>query len=83
MWTINITILIGGRTLVDERPMHRNRRPVPTGRQLLRHRWQYLVDVLTPTGRLPALTEVMRALLTATESWRVAPLPLYPAFQPR
>lgn len=81
VWTIHVTTALGARTLVDERPMHRTRRPVPTGRQLLRHRWQYLIDVLTPTGRLPALTEAARGLLTATEPWQVAPLPLYPAFQ--
>jgi hypothetical protein len=53
----------------------------PHRRQLIRYRWQTLAEELEPAGELPAVAELMRALLAATERWQVPELPLYPAFR--
>ena len=53
----------------------------PRTRQLIRYRWQLLAGELASAGELPAVTELMRALLAATEGWQAAELPLYPAFR--
>ena len=53
---------------------------MPTARQLLRYRWQVLGAELDSAGELPALAELTRRLLTATEHWQVPDLPLYPAW---
>ncbi len=53
----------------------------PRLRQLLRYRWQALAAELEPSGELPAVAELMRSLLAATESWEAPDLPLYPAFR--
>jgi hypothetical protein len=53
----------------------------PHVRQILRYRWQSLLDQLEAEGELPALAAAMRALLEATAGWRVEHLPLYPAFR--
>jgi hypothetical protein len=53
----------------------------PHVRQILRYRWQSLVDQHEADGELPALTAGMRALLEATAGWKVDLLPLYPAWR--
>jgi hypothetical protein len=53
----------------------------PHVRQILRYRWQSLLDQLEAEGELPALAAAMRALLEATAGWRAGHLPLYPAFR--
>jgi hypothetical protein len=53
----------------------------PRTRQLLRYRWKILAGELASAGELPAVTELMRSLLAATEGWQAAELPLYPAFR--
>jgi hypothetical protein len=53
----------------------------PPRRQLMRHRWQVLAADLDGAGDLPAVAELCRGLLAATEHWQVAELPLYPAFR--
>jgi hypothetical protein len=53
----------------------------PTARQLMRHRWRVLLAELEAGDDLPALTLLTRSLLTATEVWQAAELPLYPAFR--
>jgi hypothetical protein len=64
------------RSVVADQAMHDSRTPVPSARQLLRYRWQRLRDELDSAGELPALAELMRALLAATERWQVPDLPL-------
>ncbi len=53
----------------------------PRLRQLIRYRWQTLAGELDPAGDLPAVAELMRSLLAATECWQAPDLPLYPAFR--
>ncbi|MFB7244286.1 hypothetical protein CW362_24140 [Streptomyces populi] len=76
VWTVDATVRLLPRT-VEDGPLHRTRRPAPTRRQVLRHRWE------TASGLedLPALAETMRSLLREVAGgWDVAPLPGYPAF---
>ncbi|MFF4331348.1 hypothetical protein ACFYZT_33210 [Streptomyces sp. NPDC001591] len=76
VWTVDATVRLLPR-VVEDGPLHRTRRPVPTRRQLLAHRWR------TATGleEFPALGETMRLLLREVAgAWEAAPLPLYPAF---
>jgi hypothetical protein len=53
----------------------------PRRRQLMRHRWHVLAAELDGTGDLPAVAELCRELLAATEHWQAAEMPLYPAFR--
>lgn len=53
----------------------------PRRRQLMRYRWQVLGAELDEAGDLPAVAELCRRLLAATEQWQAAELPLYPAFR--
>jgi hypothetical protein len=53
----------------------------PRRRQLMRHRWQVLAAELDGAKDLPAVADLCRGLLAATEHWQVADLPLYPAFR--
>ncbi len=53
----------------------------PGRRQLMRHRWHVLAGELEQASDLPAVAELCRQLLAATEHWRAAELPLYPAFR--
>ncbi|MEW1635990.1 hypothetical protein AB0469_18160 [Streptomyces sp. NPDC093801] len=76
VWTVDATVRLLPRTGEDG-PLHRTRRPAPTRRQVLRHRWE------TASGleEFPALAETMRLLLREVAAgWEVAPLPGYPAF---
>ena len=61
----------------EDEPMHPTRRPVPTRRQLLRHRW----EMASTLDEFPAFADTMRLLLReVAAAWDVAPLPGYPAF---
>jgi len=53
----------------------------PHTRQLIRYRWQTLAAELEWAGDLPALARLTRSLLTATEGWQAAEMPLYPALR--
>jgi hypothetical protein len=79
-WTIHCMSYLLDRSVAADKPMHDSRVPVPTARQLLRYRWQVLGAELDAAGELPALNELARRLLTATEHWQVPDLPLYPAW---
>jgi hypothetical protein len=58
--------------------MHRTRRPVPTRRQVLRHRW---TGALRLPGH-PAFTATVRLLLSELAAgWDAPELPGYPAFR--
>ena len=79
VWTVDGTLHLLRRALSEDGPMHRTRRPVPTRRQVLRHRW---TGALRLTGR-PAFTATVRLLLSELAArWDVPELPGYPAFRP-
>lgn len=77
VWTVDATVRMLPR-IGEDGPLHRTRRPAPTRRQVLRHRWE------TASGleEFPALAETMRSLLhEVAGAWKVPPLPGYPAFR--
>ncbi|MEU2060801.1 hypothetical protein [Streptomyces sp. NPDC013455] len=77
VWTVDATVRLLGRA-GEDRPMHPTRRPVPTVRGLLRHRWETASAL---TG-FPAFTRTMELLLRGpARTWQSAPLPRYPAFR--
>jgi hypothetical protein len=77
VWTVHATVHLLPHT-GEDRPMHRSRRPVPTVRQLLRHRWE-TARTLT---EFPALARTMELLLHGpARDWQAAPLPEFPAFR--
>jgi hypothetical protein len=76
------------RSLLADRPMIEDGRAAPTKRQLLRYRWQRLLEELDPVAsadsddaEFPALSALATQLLASTEHWQVPDLPLYPAFR--
>ncbi|MFF4393218.1 hypothetical protein ACFY0G_41875 [Streptomyces sp. NPDC001552] len=76
VWTVDATVRLLPRT-VEDGPLHRTRRPVPTRRQVLRHRW----EMASTLEEFPAFAETMRLLLSEVAGgWEVARLPGYPAF---
>ncbi|MBL1082509.1 hypothetical protein JK359_11030 [Streptomyces actinomycinicus] len=76
VWTVHMTVSLLPLAGTD-RPLHRTRRPVPTVRQLLRHRWE-MASTLT---QFPAFARTMELLLHGpARDWQAPPLPLYPAF---
>ncbi|MEU1408931.1 hypothetical protein ABZ471_42880 [Streptomyces sp. NPDC005728] len=76
VWTVDVTVHLLPRT-EEDRPMHRTRRPVPTMRQVLRHRWEMASGI----KEFPAFAETMELLLRdVAGGWLVTPLPGYPAF---
>ncbi|MFD8707254.1 hypothetical protein ACFV1W_32505 [Kitasatospora sp. NPDC059648] len=78
VWTVDTTLRLLRRALPQDGRMHRTRRPVPTRRQVLRHRW---TSALQLTG-YPAFTSTMRLLLSELAAgWDVPELPGYPAFR--
>jgi hypothetical protein len=81
LWTIDMTTLVLPTVGSEDRAMHTVRRPVPTMRQLLRYRWQWLVEQLESTDDLPALAQAMRGLLEATGHWDVPSMPVYPPWR--
>ncbi|MCT2588999.1 hypothetical protein LHJ74_03455 [Streptomyces sp. N2-109] len=77
-WTLSATVHLLPHAVREEKLMHPTRRPVPTGRELLRHRW----EAASTLPGLPAFTDAMRRLLAlAHTDWQAGPLPLYPAFR--
>ena len=94
-WTVCMSALLLGRVMAEQ-PADRQPEDGPEDeqpsadagsrshvRQILRYRWQSLLDQLEAQGELPALSTAMRALLAATAGWRIERLPLYPAFRGR
>jgi hypothetical protein len=79
-WTLHAMTYLLDKSVIADAPMHSERRPVPTARQLLRHRWRQLRGELSTAGELPALTALLDRLLAGTDSWQVPELPGYPAF---
>ncbi|MER5640652.1 hypothetical protein ABT095_27355 [Kitasatospora sp. NPDC002227] len=78
VWTVDSTLHLLRRALPEDGPMHRTRRPVPTRRQVLRHRWSHAAAELTG---YPAFTATVRLLLAETAAtWDAPELPGYPAF---
>ncbi|GAA1990159.1 hypothetical protein [Kitasatospora viridis] len=77
LWTVDLTARQLPRVLTGDAPVHPRRRPVPTRRQLLRHRWARAAEL----PGLPALTATMRELLALSDDWQVPDLPHYPAFR--
>ncbi len=76
VWTVDATVHLLPHAAKDG-PLHPTRRPVPTKRQLLRHRW----ETAAALDGLPAFTETMRLLCRGlAEAWQTPPLPGYPAF---
>jgi len=79
-WTMSSTSWLLRRSLAADVPMN-SEQPSPHTRQLMRYRWQSLLDELEPAGELPAIAALVRSLLAATASWDAPELPLYPAFR--
>ena len=80
-WTIHAMSYLLDRAVSGDASMNDDVAAAPGRRQLLRYRWQTLGDQLGAAGALPALAELMRRLLSATEHWRALALPLYPALR--
>ncbi|MEV6520695.1 hypothetical protein AB0M43_01975 [Longispora sp. NPDC051575] len=78
-WTLAVTAGLLPSALAADRPMH-PRRPSPTARQLLTHRWGLLADELTAAGELPAVAATVGTLLELTKEWDAPALGLFPAF---
>ncbi len=79
-WTLHaLTYLLRPSVLADG-SLNPLATAAPTARQLLHYRWKWLAGELESAGELPALTALLRDLLTATQSWNPPPLPPYPAF---
>ncbi|WP_067143438.1 hypothetical protein [Microtetraspora malaysiensis] len=76
VWTVDATVALLPRTLEDG-PLHPTRRPVPTRRQLLEHRWA----MASTLEEFPALAATMRTLLgEIAGGWGTPPLQGYPSF---
>lgn len=80
-WTLHAMTYLLDRCVLEDESMNPLATQAPTGRQLLRYRWRQLAAELDQAGELPAIAAMMDALLTATQSWPVPGLPLYPAFR--
>ncbi|MGI5492959.1 hypothetical protein [Microtetraspora malaysiensis] len=77
VWTVDATVALLPRTLEDG-PLHPTRRPVPTRRQLLEHRW----EMASTLEEFPALAATMRTLLgEVAGGWGMPPLQGYPVFR--
>ncbi|WP_433325738.1 hypothetical protein [Spirillospora sp. CA-294931] len=76
VWTVAATAFLLPRT-VEDGPLHPTRRPAPSRRQLLKHRWEKASEL----EEFPAFAAAMRWLLREVAGgWDVAPLAGYPAF---
>ena len=84
-WTVAMSVVLLGRMMAAEPAADADGSVKPGSRlhvcQILRYRWQSLLDQLESEGELPALAAAMRALLSATTEWSAGQLPLYPAFR--
>lgn len=76
-----MSALLFERVAEEDRPMHRSRPEIPSIREILRYRWDTTTAALERAGELPAFATAFRALLAATEHWRVPDIPVYPAFR--
>jgi hypothetical protein len=79
-WTLHALTYLLDRSVVAEESMNSFASHAPTGRQLLRYRWQRLREELDRADDLPAISALMTNLVEATQSWHSPGLPLYPAF---
>ncbi len=79
-WSLSSTYWLLPRSVERDEPMNPADQS-PRRRQLMRYRWQVLATELESAQTLPALAELARSLLAATEDWQAADLPLYPAFR--
>jgi hypothetical protein len=81
-WTLSSTTWLLRRALAADVPMNPDAES-PLARQLVRYRWQALAADLEAAAELPAVAELMRALVAATAAWHAPELPTYPAFRSR
>jgi len=79
-WSMSSMYWLLGRALTHDEPLEQDH-DSPSARQVMRHRWQVLAAELEGGGVLPALAELARSMLSATERWQVPELPFYPAFR--
>jgi hypothetical protein len=79
-WSLSSMYWLLPRSVEQDEPMNPEDHS-PRRRQLMRYRWQVLATELESAQTLPALAELARSLLAATEGWHAADLPLYPAFR--
>lgn len=79
-WTLHAMTYLLDHAMGADAPVSEERTPVPTRRQLLRYRWEWLAAELDAAHELPAVRELVAGLLRATSHWRVPPMPVYPAF---
>lgn len=80
-WTLHALTYLLEPSIVADGSMNPRATEAPTARQLLRYRWARLGAELDAAGDLPAVSALMRQLLTSTETWPAGSLPLYPAFR--
>lgn len=80
--TIHAMSYLLDRAVSGDASMNDDVAAAPGRRQLLRYRWQTLLDALTAADGLPALAELMRRLLVVAEPWQTPVLPLYPSLTP-
>lgn len=80
VWTVDSTVSMLSRAQEQDIPMHRTRKPVPTMRQVLRHRWE-TAGTASAGDAYPAFGAAVRGLLReVADGWDVPSLPAYPAF---
>ena len=79
-WTLHAMTYLLRPSLTADASTNPDRAPAPSARQLLRYRWQWLAGELDAGDDLPALAELVRRLLRASEHWQAAPMPPFPAF---
>lgn len=77
-WTVHATVHLWPGAAAADRPLHRTRRPVPSVRQLLTHRWA-TAGALTGLPAFAAAMELLRR--NRSGAWAPDPLPPYPAFR--
>ena len=81
-WSMNSMGWLLRRSIAGDFPLDEERTS-PRTRQLMRYRWRTLLTELEPSGEFPAVAELARLLLAATDGWDAPALPLYPVFRPR
>jgi hypothetical protein len=79
-WTLHAMTYLLARSMAHDGSLNPRASRAPMARQILRYRWQVLLAELEQAGELPAISVLMRQLLTSTESWQAEDLPFYPAF---
>jgi hypothetical protein len=81
-WSLNSMGWLLRRSMAGDFPLDEDRIS-PRTRQLMRYRWRTLAGELEPSGEFPAVAQLARLLLAATDGWDAAALPLYPVFRSR